>query len=715
MLVERRYTAPVFVFEDIPDTELDNPQVDTEEMTLSVADGFIMDPYISGRISAGDPVPSRTLSDALLWGGEWMGLFSGDGMYALVADFHGFSALSYTFVLGANGRGDLVVSPSFRAITAYLRDRGISLSLDQKVILPHLVSNIAYFRSRNSLKTFVAGVSTIKIDECFVISDSGWEIIARPDSKLHLLSYEELLDLGISRSKSMLQRAGSLGRNNYLALSGGRDSRVCLALMLAAGVEKDFSFMTERPANFKGAYNHVLSRDLELASLMVDHYDLNWYVPTSGQPAVVGLETVLNDWQDTRGARHFELGLHSVSRRGMGQVRVTGFGGEFLRGGFGSDYANSFPGWWAAAGKTPATVTDDLNNLFEAMISRRQIPYSLYSNAKEHFVESLTNLSSGNAVEAFEESFPNFRGRTHFASYLYFYETQGISLLSPLECLEFYYASLKVSDADRREGKVLFDVIERCAPDLNALPLEAGEWPDSFRSSGTESVWSEASVGAASKRYVEQASSVVQPPTLFADKRYDFAQAAKERITSTLSQISGYDSAYFLANLIPRLVFRAQLSPTSLVQALAVVETVADALLPRTVSTVEVKVAVEKDSSEVVLRSAGERNVLSTMDALDLGRLFDEEWERTDVSNVSADLRFDGISGEVVLELHNLPEQCEAAVYLFDHRERVEVCGYQLGLEFTFEYQATPQSDLEARVFLRPAGVAGEVQRVFSV
>lgn len=715
MLVERRYTAPIFIFEDIPDVELGNPKVDTQDMTLSVADGFIMDPHISGRISAGDPVPTSTLSDALLWGGEWMGLFSAKGVHALVADFHGFSALSYTFVLGTNGRGDLVVSPSFRAITAYLRDRGISPNLNEEVILPHLVSNIAYFRSRNSLKTFVSGVSTIKIDECFVVTDNGWAVAARPDPKLHHLSYEELLDLGISRSKAMLQKASTLGKNNYLALSGGRDSRVCLALMLAAGVEKDFSFMTERPANFKGAYNHVLSRDLELASLIVDHYNLNWYVPTSGQPAVVGLDTVLNDWQDTRGARHFELGLHNVSRRGMGQVRVTGFGGEYLRGGFGSGYADAFPAWWAAAGREPATVTDDLDNLFEAMVSRRQIPYSLYSRAKNHFVESLTNLSSGNAVEAFEQSFPNFRGRTHFASYLYFYETQGISLLSPLECLEFYYASLKISDADRREGKVLFDVIEKCAPDLNVLSLEAGAWPDSFRSSGSELAWSEASVSTASKRYVEQASSVVQPPTLFADERYDFAQAAKERLTETLSQISGYDSTHFLVNLIPRLVFRAQLSPTSLVQALTVVETVADALLPRAVSTAEVQVAVEKDSSEVVLHQVGEHKVLSTIDALDLGRLFDEEWERTDVSNVSADLGFDGISGEIVLELHNLPEQCEAAVYLFDRRERVEICGYQPGLEFTFEYQATPQSDLEARVFLRPAGVAGEVQRVFSV
>lgn len=718
MIVKRDYQHPILVFKDVPDSWLSINYSDVAHLEVAAIDGIVESESFVGRRRFEDSVEGLSLEDCLEWTGEWIAVASSANASAIstvISDFYGLASIHYCYISTGRSRGLLAVSPSFQGLVSYLQSSGVDLDVDWSVALPHLVSPVAIFRNRSTFSSLARQIRVLHHDEMICVSPNGWSVNKRPTPTFMRSepSYSDLIRAGMASAAKVAEAAKSNPSQDYLALSGGKDSRACLAILVKAGLANEFGYMTERPAVAKGAVNQVLSRDLALASKMVDHYDLDWFTPDSGIIEYQSVKASVKEWVATRGHRHFELGDHAAVMRDVNYTKLIGYTGEYLRGGFGKGYVEAFPKWWNACERSEHSARTDLETLFETIIPLDDLPYSMYHQAKRRFSRENVTEEPRRADDVLEDRFFDFRGRGHFGSMLYQYETQRVLQVCLLARPQFFYASKMLAESERLQGKVLFDIIEEGDPDLNALPLETGEWPSTFVTAGDTSVWEQASVERATEKYDELAKSSKKRPVANPAGRPNFLVEALE-LADTLTETLHKRYPDEVTALLPRVVFRAQMSNNSMAQSLVLLYTLANIVAPE---KVDLKILDRTHTYKMLLeynRGASFDGFQSTPS--ESAELFSTEWKKQDVSGVTGEVVREP-DGSIVAFLSDLDENTEVAAYLFVNSERTEVLNYQPQptLNFDTKIEDFDDSTVEVRVFLRPKGKEGFVQRVFSI
>lgn len=420
--------------------------------------------------------------------GQWFLAFhrESDDSYRFVTDFMGYYRLYYS----CYRRGDeqvVIVADNQTSLVAELRRLGRTVSLDWPVAASHLLSSHTMMQSSYTHRTMFAGVRSLPADADLVIDRHGvreerTDLFQAPKHA----DYEDLLAAGIARAQHQLQMlAASPIAHKRHALSGGRDSRIAMAIAVSAGVHQEFAMMTGDPRTARGAQSRkVLEKDLQVAVGLRRHLGLDW----ARETGIVGLRhdihTSLDIFQSRfAGARFAWPAGASVTWPETLRLEVHGGSGELLRRAY--QNMRDHPSFRPLADRHD-TVADDARKLFPTVVRHhRHFPDDLRDEASEVFAASMSFNNDLPLSEQLNLHYANFRNRDHFGEMVHRHAKNAL-VLYPLAQPEFLQASRILSSKERSQGRVAYDIIRMSCPSLNEFAFDDGHWPEPFKVARSE-------------------------------------------------------------------------------------------------------------------------------------------------------------------------------------------------------------------------------------
>lgn len=717
----KRRTMDVLVIDSIGSSAIPRRHPKNESWDVVAMSGLVETAEIAGEYEV-DGQDHREIDAIQLSGatGEWMALLRSQQAsrygydFLLQADYFGFGRIHYALIPSKDFRGrlTLVASLTQRGVLGELKRRGAaSADVNWDVVLPHIISDVAMFRTRSSDRTFSPQINVLPRSATLLAGPQGFGLCPRPQPSFEGLTYHQLIDRGIDGAIRDSQLAASSSESHVLGLSGGRDSRALLAMFVAGGLHSQIEILSDRPTRI-GSSADVFRRDLHLASQMVDHFDLNWRVSGHGTVVESSFEEILNDTMDSRGNEVFEVAPAKHLIQNRQETSFMGMGGEYYRSYIGAGYQKGFATWWENAGKTSESTAGDLGNLYLHLVKNQRIPEGLYSASSLAFVNAMT-ITDGDVIDQLEKSFDEYRSRCH-AGNVEWMRVGGTKTLYPLARPEFEAASRLLSEKDYEHGRVVFDIIEQTCPSLNALPLEAKPWPADFSTAGASSVWDAASVSRATQKYDHARKAIPPQQRVARDLRpFDFHKEAFDRLGDIIDGWRTSMPTDWYNPIVERAARYSVKSQASLRSLLIVAESVQDVLDPPQVSSrIAYCVAGEGTIEYRLLQRAPLRN--GSLEVLSPSKDFRKEVSAVDVSEVAASLVVDQQAGTAQLSLRGLNVECEVAVYLYADGQMVVRSHYLSSPHIKFEHLDSQTSINRATVFIRWRGDI-DATRVFDV
>jgi len=407
--------------------------------------------------------------------GEWCSLRKlASNDFLASTDPSGFYTLFYTHA-GLNDAGITAVSNSIQSLANYLADQGATVDIDEAYCLPILASSATFFNQAYSNRTTCRQIRRLGPDEEFLFGRSGGRVLK--NSFFDLDDYETSLNDGIDASKALLQTLfARFGEKPITVnLSGGKDSRACLAILLASGIpRRKIHCVTKDPSAETLAYRRsIFEGDLRIASYLVQEHDLMWAVTNPGEATPLTFTESLSRWRDSRASSYF---LYSPSFFAPVPTRVEsltvfGGGGEVLRS-FWSAFVKRI-----AVGErisnTKASSKNDARRFFRSLVSSQ---LAGVAESAEIFAEEITKIPGDGFLEKIDNHYALHRNRCHFG-HLREASERGTAIYSALSAPQFRSASRGLSFTDRASGRVIYDIIQRTSPELNTVEFESGDWP----------------------------------------------------------------------------------------------------------------------------------------------------------------------------------------------------------------------------------------------
>ncbi|MEE1650716.1 hypothetical protein V1260_07905 [Brachybacterium sp. J144] len=689
-----------------------------EDWVLLGLSGHVETASYAGAYKLGDLPPSSVqLVDLARGTGEWMAILrsgADNGDFMIMSDYFGFGRVHYAIVSSRAhpGRSTLIAGLTQRGVLSELGKRGLSTGeVNWDVALPHLVSNVALFRTRSSDRTFSSGIQVLPRKSAIVAGRSGVGILDRPEPLLDDLDYDTLIERGIEGMVEDSKAALVGAERRTFSLSGGRDSRALMAVFAAGGIADDLEVVSDRSTAI-GASGEVFRRDLELASKMVDRYGLDWKVSGNGVAVPATFQEVLDDTLDSRANEVFEISPRASLVEQKNEVSFMGMGGEYYRSYIGAGYKAGFPLWWNRAFGTPDRSREDLASLFEHLVKDARIPADFYVSAQNSFVNSMS-IVQGGVIDQLEYSFDEYRSRAH-AGNVEWMRVGGTRTLYPLARPEFEAASAMLNAHDYSNGRVIFDIIEKADSDLNALPLEAKPWPEDFRSEGNVGIWEVASAERANEKYHDQKNlALTQEVRRRSIPTFDFDRLAVERVGYNVDSWRGRLPDAWHGALIERVARLAAKNEASVRSLLIVTESIQDVYMP---PDIPVRV-LEGDalSGDVSVSLYSPRREPVPQNSLEVAPwTFSDEVAKVDLSGVRARMSRTDTEGRLVVELEDLPRSCESAIYVYAGGSMLTRTAYLQESRHLFEGIPQDVAVNRATIFLRWSGDV-DATRVFDV
>ncbi|WP_029088939.1 hypothetical protein [Brevibacterium album] len=424
------------------------------------------------------PLHDLELDEVRDTAGEWFLAFhrAEDDSYRFLADLMGYYRLYYsTYRLGEDEV--TVVGDNQTSVVAELRRQGRSVAIDWPVAAAHLLSSHTLMHSSFSHRTMFEGVRSLPAAAELVIDEAGtYEVPHDVFSAPAGAAYRDLLSAGIARAQSQIRAlAHSSVPDKRHAVSGGRDSRVALAITHSAGVHSAFTAMTGDPRTASSAAaQKTLELDLETAHELRAHLGMEWSRETGVTGVPLDFHTSLDVFQSRWAGAKFTWPCSSSAIWPTAlRLEVHGGSGELLRRAY--QNVRSHPSFAALADR-PETVHDDARALFSTAVPHaRHMTGDLRDEAAEVFAQSMALGHGLPLSEQLNRHYAAFRNRDHFGELLQRYDRNAL-VLYPLAQPEFLQASRLLDDDDRARGRLAYDIIQMCSPKLNEIPFDDGPW-----------------------------------------------------------------------------------------------------------------------------------------------------------------------------------------------------------------------------------------------
>lgn len=447
-------------------------------------------------------VPSAKLRADQMWNtiGEWMLVASctrpGGDTYLATSDPYGYRPIFYSLI---PGRG-VVLADSFRGVIRGLSMKGVTPQIDLDNYLTALGGVGPQFVYSTSNRTMAQEVEILPARKALII---------RPDA-VHLVDRQSILnssdghvdfDASAERGKDLaIQSIRAITRDtsaeHILHLSGGVDSRLILAHLVAAGLADDFTIRTldPRPYHPQSTTRKVLEKDIEISDLISSELGLNWAKSPSKEGISVDFVESLHSFQSHSSNYHYNFSPNpTLSAFRTPAVTLRGGGGELLRSTAGGrSLAEAFR---KQHGDPDAHDRDFQDQWLSARLTSQ---LGSLSNARERAMTVLRESLSRASGESFESRMNDFymlhRNRAHFG--------QGGRLAAGNEFTFQILSNVHYRDAmgtlpfsARSAGDGVRSLFERLAPELLTFPFENPRWEallggTSARSPQARSAWS---------------------------------------------------------------------------------------------------------------------------------------------------------------------------------------------------------------------------------
>lgn len=267
--------------------------------------------------------------------GEWVALsaFRGetDHSYIVTNDQSGLSPLFYSLVPGRY----VVVSDSFAAVAEALRDLEIQPELDLDYYLATISATQSQLVNPVMGRTFDYNIRELGVGEALLISSTDVTIFNR-NALLTDLSedWRRNVERGIQWTTTTLQRVAQAFGHHSLLLSGGVDSRMVLAMLLAGGVQDDFRLRVIDPRQYSRSYSrNIFSKDFVVSIRLAERYGLRPQAQTVTRkvPLSFGEALALSNRYGSAFSFAYKNQKYLAQRDEI-EYSLRGGGGEILKG-----------------------------------------------------------------------------------------------------------------------------------------------------------------------------------------------------------------------------------------------------------------------------------------------------------------------------------------------------------------------------------------------
>ena len=327
-----------------------------------------------------------------------------------------------------------------------------NLNIDSEIAWTHFNLNHPFFCSPFSSRQIARGVRLLEPDQALLIYGKGYKIKLKSEvfphhyNVLDGLTYESLLNKGIEKSvqdASLLMNSGC--RYPVVSLTGGKDSRALLSIMVAAGL----------PIQVYTKKTEHTPEDLEISAGLVKLLGLSWYEGDGRPQYEKNFDDALKKWSLYRSGQYFVAGIGQWETRGENNstIEFAGGGGEVLRT------------YW------PRVAEHGIRML---------INKSKVSGAEAEYIDELVSILEEDEPDRLEarkiyysNNYFKFRNRFHFGA-IGLRRTGGELNFHLLSNVYFKMARDKMKISDAESGKLIFDIVEKTMPFLNHIKYDGG-------------------------------------------------------------------------------------------------------------------------------------------------------------------------------------------------------------------------------------------------
>ena len=452
------------------------PTVDPKEFTIAQRWGLSTQPV--RELKEFDvAAPLETVLDR---NGEWWTVSSdGSGRYLVSADPFSLQPLFFAAVRTRDGL-DLFVGASVSAVARAMTLMGAKAETDWSAVLPSLAAKRDFFDTMWDVATPLRGLAVTRPDQAILISADGYSMVRRPTTAaLQGMTYESLLHAGTDAAVAELQQtfAQATTEKPVLNLSGGKDSRLVLAMVVAAGLADEIEINAQDPRTAKPQWKHdILDADLALSSRLATRFDLRWQTSSSEREVWPdSLDSQLHDFQLFRGGRSHQFFPLSHSYRFIEpEIRVTGAGAGVLKSPWRQGWERS--GLWGKLGQRPDSFDSDTLKILRHELRGPRMPAEIEEQASNRFCMTMWQMSGGLIDQAAMQHYTSFRNRGHVGG-MQWSRDKGVIVSNPLLQPAFQRAALMLPSGLRDAGRVTSDLFEAILPEMNDLPFQSGDWP----------------------------------------------------------------------------------------------------------------------------------------------------------------------------------------------------------------------------------------------
>lgn len=395
--------------------------------------------------------------------GEWLNIKILKKYLEIEIDLLGFYRLFY-YHLG----DDLIVSNDFDSLVIYLKSKNVTLIANNVLSKLMFSINANYFNNMISEDTFCEQIKVLEPGQKIVFEDEKLALKTEDvyDASGRIsgdLPYNELIDAGIQHFQETLLKYTSLGRIVNLHLSGGYDSRVCLALLLSC-MDASSIFVTTAYPNetLNKSVRETIEKDFVIACTICDDFGIPLYSKKEEIALRLGYSSNLSCLKNFINNNYFPVSMSSKRIVGdFNVVEIRGGAGELLRG---SEYLDGLKGILIG---NDTSIDEDLKLIYDSFTKNEK---HLTELEREYFYKKNKRYPGNNIFEKFDYRFISSRNNRHFGHHRRSY-SEGKHTFHPLANPYFIKASRYLSYADRKSGKLALDIISKLENKLLSIPF----------------------------------------------------------------------------------------------------------------------------------------------------------------------------------------------------------------------------------------------------